>query len=265
MAVQMFVEQTYGPKELIILEDGDNDFRSWLMTKFGVFKTGAGMLKRLIRSGEVTTILVEEDVRIHYLRHEGTTGSKLNKGAAVANGEYLIRFDDDDWQSPDRIAQQVEHFRMSGKSLVGLSSIIFYREGLPHGWEWWGSGFDPLGASQAFRKDWLLANPIPDKTIGEDTAIARVAREQGELFSLSGNHDLLVSRDHDSNTGKRSEEDFRENPNCESYLKTELSDWYSNIVRPWVDEPLDRQPIVRIPKTDWSAFADKVHAHLTNQ
>lgn len=265
LCVQMFMAQTYGPRELIIIEDGENDLRSWLFQKFGILKTSAGMLKRLVKCGEVTTLNIKEGVQIHYLRFEGTTGAKLNKGATVAQGEYLIRFDDDDWQSPNRIDQQVEHFRMSGKSLIGLTSIIFYREGLPHGWEWWGNGNDPLGASQAFRRDWLLSNPIPDKTIGEDTAIAKIAREQGELFALSGKHDVLVSRDHDSNTGKRSEEDFREHPNCESYLKTELSDWYGNIVRPWVDNPVERQPIVRVPKTDWSLFAEKVNTHLAKQ
>lgn len=260
LAVEMFCAQTYSPREMVIVEDGEDDLRSWLISHFGVMKTGAAMLKRLIRRDDVTSILVSEDVAIHYVRHEGTTGAKLNKAAQVSSGEYLLRFDDDDWQHPERIEMQMEHFRISGKAMVGLTSMIFYQEGMPHGWTWSGISNDPLGASQAFRRDWLLSHPVPDQTLSEDTACAKVAWEQDQLFTVSGAHTLIVARDHASNTGKRSDDEFRDSPFCESFLKVDLGDWYSETVKPWVDMPLERTPIERKPKKDWAAFAAKVNA-----
>ena len=259
LAVRQFLEQTYTPRELIIVEDGDNDLRPWLLTRLK--HRVSNFATNLNRFGGMMQFRAADGVTIKYFRAEASTGKKLNLAAEVADGEFLFRFDSDDWWRADRLAQQMEHFRISGAAMVGLSSIVFYQEGRPHGWLWSGLSCDPLGASQGFRRDWFLANPAPDQSLAEDSAVARKAHEQGVLFSVSGLNGLIVARDHDSNTGVRSEEWERESPNCESFYKVELGGWYEQTVKPWVSEPLECTPVERVPKLNFADLEVKMQAH----
>lgn len=260
LAVQQFLQQTHTPREMVIVEDGDHDLRMWLWQKLGLLKNVGAFARHTVAGTEYLRLQAAEGVTIKYVRYEGTTGAKLNKAAAVAEGEYLFRFDSDDWQHPTRLAVQLEHFRISGAAMVGLTSAVFYEEGKPHGWIWAGISSDPLGATQAYRRDWFLSNPAPDQSLSEDNASSRKAWEQETLFAVSGLHHLVVARDHDDNTGKRSEESFRENRNCEAFLKVELGAWYEQTVKPWAAAPLERTPIQRIPKNDWAKFAEQVRS-----
>ena len=259
--VRQFLKQTYEPRELIIVEDGDSDLRPWLMTMGGLKAGLRNFATNLNKFGGLMTFKISDGVTIKYLRAEATTGMKLNLAAEVAEGEYLFRFDSDDWFHPSRIEVQMEHFESSGANLIGLSSMVFYEEGRPHGWIWTGIGCDPMGASQAFRRDWFLANPAPDRSLSEDSAMARIAWETECLFCVAGLNGLIVARDHPDNTGIRSLEEERASPFCENFLKLSLGNWYTETVRPWVREPLEATPIDRIPKIDFPGLDAKMAAH----
>jgi len=166
-----------GIAQLIILEDGGDDCRD------------------LIASRTVPCL---------YKRFEGTLGAKLNEGARLARGQYLINWDDDDFHHPQRIANIVKHFELTGAQMVGMSSMPYWREGDEDVWIYnAGDARYCTGSGQAFLRDWVLANPHPDQTVGEDEVITRMAAEQGVLSTISGT-DWVVACTHDSHCTERS-------------------------------------------------------------
>ncbi|NUO61001.1 MAG: glycosyltransferase family 2 protein [Hamadaea sp.] len=55
-------------------------------------------------------------------------GEALNRGAAAASGEYLAKWDDDDWYGPEFIADAVLAADYSGADLVGCLHQFIYLE-----------------------------------------------------------------------------------------------------------------------------------------
>ena len=181
-AISMFAAQDYPRKELIIIED-----------EAGAFECP----QELPRS-------VWKENRIWNLPEYGAAslGGKLNRGARWAHGEILINWDDDDWNAPDRISTQVRHMQITGKPVVGLSSLIYYAEGREFGYEYTGDAWYASGSSHCYTRDWVLAHPRPDKTVGEDNDFAAEARKHGAISNLSGLN-CLVACDHPGNCSAR--------------------------------------------------------------
>lgn len=186
-ALAMFMAQDYpGTAELIVLEDGDEDCSDILA---GAESMSDGHFSRI-------------GAKIIYGRFGGTLGAKLNEGARVASGDICINFDDDDWNAPNRISTQVEHMRLSGKSVVGFSSLIYYASGDPHGWEYTGDAWYASGSTHAYRRDYILAHPRPDKTVGEDNDWIAQAKTLNAVSTISGTT-CLVASDHPENCSAR--------------------------------------------------------------
>ncbi|WP_214321512.1 glycosyltransferase family 2 protein [Nonomuraea sediminis] len=57
-------------------------------------------------------------------------GEVLNKAAAPASGDYLAKWDDDDWYGPDHLADLVMARTYSGGDVVGTTGEFFYLEPL---------------------------------------------------------------------------------------------------------------------------------------
>ncbi|MFI6791153.1 glycosyltransferase family 2 protein [Nonomuraea sp. NPDC050383] len=57
-------------------------------------------------------------------------GTVLNEAAAPAGGEYLTKWDDDDWYGPDHLADLVMALTYSGADVTGTSGEFFYLEPL---------------------------------------------------------------------------------------------------------------------------------------
>lgn len=55
-------------------------------------------------------------------------GAALNRGAAAASGDYLTKFDDDDWYSPNHVVDLLDAARYSGAVLVGCAAELIYLE-----------------------------------------------------------------------------------------------------------------------------------------
>jgi glycosyltransferase involved in cell wall biosynthesis len=85
-AVDSILEQTYGDFEFIILNDCSRD-----------------------RTEEI--VLSYNDPRIVYLKNEENLGvaATLNKGLAVAKGDYIVRMDADDISLPERFEKQAAY------------------------------------------------------------------------------------------------------------------------------------------------------------
>lgn len=186
-ALAMFMAQDYpGEAELIVLEDGAEDCSDILAT--------AGSLS----DGHLNRI----GSRIVYGRFTGSLGAKLNEGARIACGEVLVRWDDDDWSAPNRISTQVAHMRLTGKPVAGMSSLIYHAEDSDHGWEYTGDAWYASGSSHCYTREWALAHPMPDISLGEDNAFAAEAKQYGAISNLSG-ATCLVACDHAKNTSPR--------------------------------------------------------------
>lgn len=85
-AIDSILEQTYSDFELIIINDNSTD-----------------------ASGQILKCYEQKDSRIIVLENEENIGltKSLNKGLAVAKGEYIARMDADDISVPNRFEKQV--------------------------------------------------------------------------------------------------------------------------------------------------------------
>lgn len=88
-AVDCFINQTYPNKELIILDDGSQDYSSILED---------------IPSKDVTYRKIKKE--------EGTyLGQLRNISLDLAQGDIMAQWDDDDWYHPERLAIQVSYLK----------------------------------------------------------------------------------------------------------------------------------------------------------
>jgi len=96
-AIQEFNNQTWGNKELIIINQG----RRW-------------------HSKESDSI---REVQVPYWYNNG---AMRNVGDALSRGKYIIRVDDDDLYHPDRFKLQIEAIQTTGSPASTLRNIINY-------------------------------------------------------------------------------------------------------------------------------------------
>jgi len=73
-------------------------------------------------------ILQLGDPRLRYWRSERkkSIGNKRNFLNAMARGEFIVCFDDDDFYPPERVEHAVDMLKKSGKRIAGCSAIPIY-------------------------------------------------------------------------------------------------------------------------------------------
>lgn len=152
-AVSCFLDQSYQPRELVILYQTDDHATIDYLSK-----------------------LDEPSVRAVEVAHSPrlSTGSLRNIALQAARGHYVAMWDDDDWHGPTRLAEQIGCLAQTGRAGCVLRRLVLY-DGVTQsaylsavrGWE--GS----LVAERA-------AVPLfPDLRRGEDTAVLiRMANEK---------------------------------------------------------------------------------------
>ena len=84
-AIESILSQTFASFEFIIIDDGSKD-----------------------RSAEVMKEFQDERIRIVQQSNQGLAAT-LNRGIALARGQYIARQDQDDLSYPERLARQVAH------------------------------------------------------------------------------------------------------------------------------------------------------------
>lgn len=102
-AVECFLKQTYENKELVIVDDGKEDYAPILSD------VPAHQLKYIKLKKEPDFVL----------------GKLRNKSLEYASGDYLIQWDDDDWYHQDRIKIQAEILNQ-GYDACCLSSALMH-------------------------------------------------------------------------------------------------------------------------------------------
>ena len=83
LALEMFRRQTYAPRELVVVDDGERH----PVSAEAVERAGG----RLVRLDEPTAL-----------------GTKLNLGCEAARGAVCVKMDDDDWYAPGYVQTMVE-------------------------------------------------------------------------------------------------------------------------------------------------------------
>lgn len=221
LAIAMFLSQDHSDCELLIV--GDISFSG------KEFFSEVRYLDLSTHDGGHRFLFPGTGKEIRVLKFDGTIGAKINHAAQNATGEIIMRVDDDDWYRQDRIRVQEKILDETGAQMTGLSSMMFYEEGADHGWEYWADAWEPLGATHAFVRDWLLDNPLADTSKGEDHDICERAREKHVLFTIGGNRGLIIARDHESHTGDRGSKSEREMLRSSRYqvnwIRHDLGEW----------------------------------------
>jgi glycosyltransferase involved in cell wall biosynthesis len=131
-----------------------------------------------------------------------TLGAKRNAGNAVANGEIIAHFDDDDHSQPGRVTSQVAQLLSVCRHVTGYSGMKF-----TDGTSWWQyaslhCGY-ALGTSLCYTKEWWAAHKFDELlNVGEDTEFVDEAVRYRQL-AAQPDMDLMYAAIHPGNTSEK--------------------------------------------------------------
>ncbi len=170
-AIEGFLAQSFGPRELVILSDTPS----------------------LELVDHVATLA---DPRIRLIRAESATlGELRNRSVADAKGPLIAQWDDDDLYAPDRLAIQYDALEQSGAAAILLQRWTMwwpgrYRLALsePRGWEGTLLGW----------KDRIA--PYPALARGEDSGMIAAMLDSGQTIGMVDRPDLYCYIVHGRNT-----------------------------------------------------------------
>jgi glycosyltransferase involved in cell wall biosynthesis len=198
LAIRSYAEQTYPSRELVIVTDGEEWFRSALERYVGL--TGI------------------PGVRIVYPGAAGLTlGALRNASIRAARGEYICQWDDDDYSHPERLQTQLQHMLALNAGASFLTDHLQFIE--PErvlSWiDWTGEGeYDGVArlapGTLMMRRDLRFRYPEsgPSARKGEDCAFMEAVYSALPVAALNGAGYLYLYRYHGRNTFSR-EHHFR--------------------------------------------------------
>lgn len=176
-AIELFLQQDYDDRELLVLDDGDADVRH----------------------------LVPDDSRIRYVRLETrlVLGAKRNLGCELAHGDLIVHWDDDDWSATWRVRYQVEQLA-AGADIGGLDRVLFHDPSVNQAWEYeYPRGCMPwvYGATLIYTKAFWRRSPFPPLSVGEDSRF--VWANVPKRILAHGNRCFFVATVHAGNTSRK--------------------------------------------------------------
>lgn len=182
-----FARQTYGPRELLILHDGDAGF-----------------------DGEVKALASRFDaaeIRVHATAAGQSLGGLRNRVVALARGELVCQWDDDDRFHPLRLELQQQALAAGGNDFCFLSDQLHWFSASGElFWDDWSLEPYPLNFVQGSllgRRDKLPR--YPEVRRGEDTAVCLdILRAGHRLARLKDRGWCYTYVFHGSNTFERS-------------------------------------------------------------
>lgn len=178
LAIAAYQSQTYSDRELVILDNGDDE----------------------------TPSLVPDQPDIRYLRVEGNkkTGEMRNLCCEEARGEIICHFDSDDWSAPGRVWDQVSNLHFS-MLVTGYRQLLLadFRDKTAYQW------FDPssamvVGTSLCYYKWWWKEQPFKASQVGEDSAFWNAAsrKHRNRVHATHGERQM-VALIHDGQTSTK--------------------------------------------------------------
>lgn len=181
-AIQLFFEQGYPNKELIIVDDGEE------------------------KIGD----LVPEDPDVLYIPVDKRSpiGTKRNIACEYAGGQLIAHWDDDDWYAPWRLAYQVEHLLRTGANVCGLAYAYFFDPHAQHAWQYSVPNPDipwVYGATLCYTRAFWQAQPFAPLQTGEDTQF--VWRSPLHKILPLPDTSFYLGRIHHNNTSQKRTQD----------------------------------------------------------
>jgi glycosyltransferase involved in cell wall biosynthesis len=176
-AITCFTRQTYAPRELVVVYESDD----WATRDYL-----AGLpADASLRVVEVPALPKQ------------TLGALRNIAVQAAQGHFVAQWDDDDWHSPVRLAEQVRALMESPYSACALMRWVLYDEitqqaylSGPRAWE---------GSLVALRE---VLPPYAELAKGEDTPVLQQLMAQDKLVGLDSPH-LYIYTYHGANVWGR--------------------------------------------------------------
>ena len=97
-SIKMFEKQSYPNKELIIIDDSD----------------------------QIDEYAQQCDVKYFHLKGKHSIGKKRNIGIKKASGDVVLIWDDDDYNGPERIKNQLNALLKSKKDAIVYNTCVYY-------------------------------------------------------------------------------------------------------------------------------------------
>lgn len=175
-AIHYFRQQEYQPRELIIVDDGEDPIAD----------------------------LVPDDPDIRYIRLEEklSLGSKRNAACEAAGGDIVVHWDDDDWMADWRLSYQVQKLLEARADICGLDRLMFYEPTSGRSWQYQypKRKKTPLlaGGSLCYVKRLWENQPFDTINIGEDAQFIW-SKKPKKLLALDDNT-FYVAVVHPGNT-----------------------------------------------------------------
>jgi glycosyltransferase involved in cell wall biosynthesis len=180
LALQSFARQEYPRRELVVVDDG------------------AKAVADLLEGVELT--------RYERISSRLSIGEKRNRACALAQGEIIAHWDDDDWYGPQRLSQQVAPLLACEADLTGLDTSCSLE--LPAG-RFWRLGAElhrrmfvgnVHGGTLVYWKQLFDSGlRYPDVNLAEDAGFIRAALRQGKRLVRLPNEELFVYVRHGHN------------------------------------------------------------------
>lgn len=171
-SVQLFQNQQYPNKELVIISEDD------------------------------VSSVIPDDPRIRLVKCQPglSLGRKRNLVAQAAAGEIISHWDDDDFYHPSRLAEQSQTLTKQ-KPVTGYHTIRFFNviDGKARKFVYWDTNL-ALGTSLTYHRNVLNSIHFEDLSKGEDSLWVISVKDL--IFNTDGS-DRCIALDHDGNTCPR--------------------------------------------------------------
>jgi glycosyltransferase involved in cell wall biosynthesis len=167
-SIASFLSQTYTNSELLIVDD----------------------------SIESVEDLVPKHPRIRYVRcARMKIWEKRNFCCERARGEFIAHWDDDDWQAPGRLQDQLSQLEKSTKSVMVYYNILYWDETTKTMCRCIPNAYACHGATLFYKKSWWSDHKFTGAAEGEDTYFGAVATKADQIL-FSQAREFMVVRAH---------------------------------------------------------------------
>ncbi len=240
-AIRYFLRQTYDNRELIIIDDGQDDVHD----------------------------LVPEQPNIRYFRlpEKITLGAKLNLGCSYASGNIIANWDDDDWYADWRLQYQIETLLESGRFLCGINKLLYFDLDKKNAFEYI---YPPnhrvwlLGSSLCFTRELWKKNNFANIEVGMDGLF--VWNTPVDKVAVLSDHRFSVHMIHKNNVSPKNTAGSWWHPYPAEEIKTLMSDDWQFYANGRITFPLSNasHAVVAKQKKDTSSI-NNVYACLVHE
>jgi len=190
-SIACFLSQTLINSELLIVDDS--------------IESVEDLVPKHPRIRYIRLDIPDKKANVGNIGHDGARmliGAKRNFCCEHARGEFIAHWDDDDWQAPGRLADQLSQLEKSGKDVLTYHNILYWDDVTQRA----ARCFAPVtlraphGASFFYRKSFWEKHHFPIQGGGEDTSLGRAA-DLKKSFIVADAKEFMVVRAHGQDLG----------------------------------------------------------------